>query len=178
MRAERVELHLGAGGVAAAVKVCSMWKSLSPLFPLELTNTTPSSDKPSMNTLLKEVPSGVSPLGNPQLLLMTKRLLSASATSCIQANASNAAASSTISVAKSNSDAGAMPVSGSSASARRDASHVGAVGGVPVHVGRVAAQELISQAQRGDPVVEASALPEVRYWSQTPRIRDAVKAVS
>ena len=42
---------------------------------------------------------------------MTKRLSSASAKSCIQANASSAAASSTISVARSNSDAGAMPVS-------------------------------------------------------------------
>ena len=44
----------------------------------------------------------------------------------------------------------------SSASARRDASHVGPMGGVAVHVGRVAAQELdFPRLERGDPVVEA-----------------------
>ena len=63
-----------------------------------------------MNWLLREVPSGVAPLGKPQLLLMTKRLPSASATLCIHSKASSAAASSTIKVANNNSAAGAMPV--------------------------------------------------------------------
>ena len=46
--------------------------------------------------------------------------------------------------------------SDSSASARRDASHVGPMGGVAVHVGRVAAHELnFPRLERGDPVVEA-----------------------
>ena len=46
--------------------------------------------------------------------------------------------------------------SDSSASARRDASHVGPMRGVAVHVGRVAAQKLnFPRLERGDPVVES-----------------------